>query len=706
MSYMKSLVITFYIVLASGACATTDEATQTDWAGGPGVPGPVTDWGDTFDSTTDVNWYTTPGDLVLHRIALSPTVEHIVVTQFDQARSVYADDFDGDGDTDILGAAQNSNNISWWENDDGSGTSWTRHIITTSFGGANTIYGADLDGDDDIDVVGSAGGARCVAWWENLDGSGTFSTINIIATDIVGAAYAYAEDVDGDDDMDVLAVSFNHNDVLWWENDDGSGTSWTEHMVDDNLSTPCSLYATDVDGDDDIDVLSTSRTPDDVVWWSNDDGSGTFWTKHTVDGDFSHPEPVFAEDVDGDDDTDVLAGSAWDHMISWWENMDGVGGSWEEHTVATDFVGPRRVYAEDIDGDGDADVLGAARYDDHITWWENLNGSGTDWEEHNVDAYFPEPFDAYAEDVDGDGDVDVLGAAFAYDQIAWWEAVEYAPSAELNSSIYDTQGSPEWGEINWTADTPDDTTVKFRVRSSSDPGDMGDWSLNITSPGPLDTYLTDGDRYFQYKAVLGTIDGTVTPVLEDITMDWGYTDIAVTSFSADSAAGGVDVSWECADEVAGFHLYRTTGSGEAKTLPEKLNAELITGESPYAYLDAAVKESVTYSYWLEAVDVSGAADTFGPVECTRNGALPTTYTLYQSRPNPATGSATITFDLPEDAKVMLTVYDINGRKVTTVVNETLTVGTHERTVARLAPGVYVYRLDAGSFSAAKKMVVQ
>ena len=82
-----------------------------------------------------------------------------------------------------------------------------------------------------------------------------------------------------------------------------------------------------------------------------------------------------------------------------------------------------------------------------------------------------------------------------------------------------------------------------------------------------------------------------------------------------------------------------------------------------------------------------------------------TYALYQSRPNPTTGTATIAFDLPEEAPVTLTVYDISGRKVLTLVDETLTIGTHERTISGLTPGVYVYRLNAGTFTAAKKSVV-
>ncbi len=174
-----------------------------------------------------------------------------------------------------------------------------------------------------------------------------------------------------------------------------------------------------------------------------------------------------------------------------------------------------------------------------------------------------------------------------------------------------------------------------------------------------------------------------------------------------SVRDGVEISWECAETVSGFNLYRSNGrdSGKAITSRDKLNAELITGESPYAYLDAEVSEGITYNYWLEALDLGGAAETFGPVDCTWSGALPTTYALYQSRPNPARGTAVIAFDLPEDVKVTLTVYDLSGRKVATLVDGTLAVGEHEADVSGLAPGVYVYRMEAGNFNAARKMVV-
>jgi len=75
-----------------------------------------------------------------------------------------------------------------------------------------------------------------------------------------------------------------------------------------------------------------------------------------------------------------------------------------------------------VDGDGDLDVLGAAVDADDITWWENTAGDGTAWTEHIVDGTFDGAYSVYAADVDGDGDLDVLGAAQGDDDIAWWES--------------------------------------------------------------------------------------------------------------------------------------------------------------------------------------------------------------------------------------------------------------------------------------------
>ncbi|RJP78109.1 MAG: T9SS C-terminal target domain-containing protein [Candidatus Zixiibacteriota bacterium] len=95
------------------------------------------------------------------------------------------------------------------------------------------------------------------------------------------------------------------------------------------------------------------------------------------------------------------------------------------------------------------------------------------------------------------------------------------------------------------------------------------------------------------------------------------------------------------------------------------------------------------------------------VENPNPGALPAVYALGQNRPNPFNPSTVIPFTLPQAAPVKLTVFDLSGRAVATLVDGWRTAGSHQVTFdgAGLASGLYLYRLQAGDFTAAGKMVL-
>ncbi len=355
--------------------------------------------------------------------ACTPTwTEHTVDGTFEMALSVYVADMDGDGDMDVLGAANLASEVIWWENTAGDGTAWTEHMVDSYFNNARSVYAADLDGDGDMDAVGAASAADDITWWENTAGDGTAWSEHVVDGFFYGAMSAYAEDVDGDGDMDVLGAAGDDDDITWWENTAGDGTAWIEHTVDGAFDGAFSVYAADVDGDGDIDVLGAAVDADDIAWWENTAGDGTAWTEHTVDGEFDNAWSVYAADVDGDGDMDVLGAASGAYDITWWENTAGDGTAWTEHTVDGEFDGARCVFSADVDGDGDMDILGAAFLGDEITWWENTTGDGTAWTEHTVDGAFDGAWCVFSADVDGDGDMDILGAAQYADDITWWES--------------------------------------------------------------------------------------------------------------------------------------------------------------------------------------------------------------------------------------------------------------------------------------------
>ncbi|NRA97327.1 MAG: VCBS repeat-containing protein [Planctomycetes bacterium] len=81
---------------------------------------------------------------------------------------------------------------------------------------------------------------------------------------------------------------------------------------------------------------------------------------------------VYATDLDGDGDADVLSGSgfAFGGQIAWYENLGG-GSFGAQQAISPSTGGASSVYAADLDGDGDNDVLSASMLDDRVAWYEN-----------------------------------------------------------------------------------------------------------------------------------------------------------------------------------------------------------------------------------------------------------------------------------------------------------------------------------------------
>lgn len=95
-----------------------------------------------------------------------------------------------------------------------------------------------------------------------------------------------------------------------------------------------------------------------------------------------------------------------------------------------------------------------------------------------------------------------------------------------------------------------------------------------------------------------------------------------------------------------------------------------------------------------------------------NPNLPDGYVLSQNYPNPFNPTTTIAFSIPTAGPVVLTVFDLLGREVTRLVDEIMPVGSYtaewdgtDRVGEKVASGVYLYQLTAGSFAQSQKMLL-
>jgi carboxypeptidase T len=191
--------------------------------------------------------------------------------------------------------------------------------------------------------------------------------------------------------------------------------------------------------------------------------------------------------------------------------------------------------------------------------------------------------------------------------------------------------------------------------------------------------------------------------------------VEITSFDARGLAGGVALRWTVYDQgdVAGFNLYRRPRAAAATNDYRRLNASLITGRSPYNYVDREAEAGRDYEYLLEGVDFSGGTTTCGPVVGRASGKAPAkAAALYPNRPNPARSETTFAFTLPVAGEAALEVFDAAGRKVRTLYAGAAPAGETEvawnladGTGRPLAPGVYVYRLRAGGDTLSRKLVI-
>ncbi|QQS35731.1 MAG: T9SS type A sorting domain-containing protein [Ignavibacteriales bacterium] len=256
-----------------------------------------------------------------------------------------------------------------------------------------------------------------------------------------------------------------------------------------------------------------------------------------------------------------------------------------------------------------------------------------------------------------------------------------------------------------------DRTLTLSWVSTDDNGK----TLNAMRVWQFNTLIWKDISGSSQDAVTRTINTSLPDVINSgytfiytVTDEFSPLPVELTSFYANTSKNSVKLLWETATEVQNFG-FEVERKSEANS--EWKNIGFVAGNgnsntvNKYSFTDNEIV-SGKYSYRLKQLDNDGGY-SYSDVVNVELGNLPTEFSLGQNYPNPFNPSTTFTFDLPVESQTTLSVYNLLGEKVATLIDGMMKAGTHQIKFdgSKLSSGIYIYSLEAGDKKFTKKMIL-
>ena len=313
-------------------------------------------------------------------------------------RSVATGDVDGDGDLDFVSANFNQGNRIW--TNDGNAI-FTATDQTLGSNATQAVLLVDVDNDNDLDMLTAVEGVGANRVWLN-NSTGVFSDSGqeLGNSDTISLA---AGDIDNDGDIDFITANVGQANRVW--RNDGNGNYFESDIPVQTLGTALTVDVKlgDVDGDNDLDIVAGNLGQPDQVWINSGFNSGIFVADQSISSGSNLTFVIALGDIDNDGDLDLVSGgSLSDNLV--WINNGSNSNMFTGPQILANSDSVRSVMLLDIDNDNDLDLLiGKSGAPNELL----LNdGSGTfvsapDFDDNDTNAFA-------AGDMDADNDIDII----------------------------------------------------------------------------------------------------------------------------------------------------------------------------------------------------------------------------------------------------------------------------------------------------------
>jgi hypothetical protein len=484
---------------------------------------------------------------------------------------VHPADMDNDGDIDVVVAGNDE--LVWYNNTDGKGTSWLEHKINSTQNGAAAVYTFDIDDDGDQDVVstsrvGGGFGSGPIIYYRNLDGKARTWNTTIVNTSIIANYNIEAADMDNDGDGDIVVASGDWGNgatgVYWYNNTDGNGSSWSQHLLAPNFNRCRGLSIFDVDNDGDNDTVVTRTWPRNVVWFENSDGKATTWsTAYTIGSPSGTGSPFNIDkgDIDKDGDLDIAVASGTGTF--WFQQPANPMSTWTRYTVDTYTawwgadVAIADVGNPGMGPDGDLDILASIQANEHdVVWYENDGTpAGNNWVTNVINGNHQDAVCIKVAEMDNKSYVDVIvgstGTTSA-DDVVWYKLNGSFPSnvkLDIGSDSTD-----DWSYVTWlnTTQTISNLGQVFNNLVASKPisntdlyyNDFVDLDFKVTSSTGGRVRFSELQINYDYELkVIGSTDNSVRDELHEQTgITQGTGNVSIPIMVQTSTGGKLTIS--------------------------------------------------------------------------------------------------------------------------------------------------------------------